>query len=329
MLRAVVLALPLACCASGPGGSVVSTSAGTTVATTTSTRPSVTTATGSTVTSSGSTPTTTSTASATSTTVATRPEDAIVAYLRPGVRYIGSCDGADATTDVGAYCSRLLDDQVTTRVYAIGLTFSEFDTFLRVDQVAGGWVVGATAPIDQTTGMQSPWSTSTTTAAEVACPPFGSTSAVRSSVGDDVVFSLVGASVRAGDHDCYERVVFEMQGDGPFPSWQVDELNGPFDAVDGPTLVAGARVKVWIAATNVVTDPSTALGYRLAWSLQGSSDSRVEWPGYTALRGVVFGSGGDEKDSSSFTIGLDQLRPFRVFTLTDPPRLVVDIHAPD
>lgn len=325
MLRVVALALPLACCASGPGGSVVSTSAVATAASTTSTRPSAATTTSSVVAATSSTSTTTSTA----TTVAASPDDAIVAYLRPGVRYIGSCDRADATTDIGAYCSRLLDDQGAIRVYAIGLTFSEFDTFLRVYQAAGGWVVGATAPIDQTKGMQSPWSTSTTTTAEAVCEPFGSTSAVRSSVGDDVVFSLVGASVRAGDHDCYERVVFEMQGDGPFPSWQVDELNGPFDAVDDPTLVAGARVKVWIAAANVVTDPSSALGYRLAWSLQGSSDARVEWPGYTALRGVVFGSGGDEKDSSSFTIGLDQLRPFRVFTLTDPPRLVVDIHAPD
>lgn len=311
---------------------MASTSAVITATTTTATRPPATTASSSAVptTSITSMPATSATTAPTSTTVATAsPDDAIAAYLRPGVRYIGSCERADAAADVGAYCSSLLEDQGTTRVYALGLTFSEFDTFLRLDRTAGGWVVGASAPIDQTTGMQSPWSATTTSVAEPACAPFGATGVVRSSPAADVVFGLVGASVRAGDHDCYERVVFEMQGDGPFPSWRVDQVNGPFDAVDGPTLECGARVRVWIAAANVVSDPSSALGYRFAWSLEGASGAKAEWPGYTALRGVVFGSGGDEKDSSSFTIGLDQMRPFRVFTLVDPPRLVVDIYAPD
>lgn len=76
------------------------------------------------------------------------PEEAIAALLEEaGLTYVGDCDTANLETDVGSYCSRLWEDRSDTIIYAAGLAFSEFGTWLLLAQSSGGdgWTVVDTA----------------------------------------------------------------------------------------------------------------------------------------------------------------------------------------
>ena len=53
-----------------------------------------------------------------------------------------------------------------------------------------------------------------------ACDPFGSTAEVTSS-DPNALSTLTGASMRVGQHPCYDRFVFQMRGSGTPPGWTV------------------------------------------------------------------------------------------------------------
>lgn len=71
------------------------------------------------------------------------PEDAIGAYLTSyELWYAGDCAFADASTDIGMYCSILYEDRGFQAIYLLGLTFSEADTWVLVGQYEdGSWLV--------------------------------------------------------------------------------------------------------------------------------------------------------------------------------------------
>ncbi len=71
------------------------------------------------------------------------PEDAIGGYLDSyGVAYAGDCGWADPNWDIGKYCSILYEDRGFQAIYLLGLTFSEVDSWVLVDQDANGdWLV--------------------------------------------------------------------------------------------------------------------------------------------------------------------------------------------
>jgi len=77
------------------------------------------------------------------------PEEAIGAYLASyGEEYAGDCALADPNTDIDMYCSMLYQDRAVEAVYAIGLTFSEADTWVLVGMYEdGSFVVNDAAPI--------------------------------------------------------------------------------------------------------------------------------------------------------------------------------------
>ena len=77
------------------------------------------------------------------------PEEAIGAYLASyGVRYAGDCALADPNADIDMYCSMLYQDRGVEAVYAVGLTFSEADTWILVGMYEdGSFVVNDAAPI--------------------------------------------------------------------------------------------------------------------------------------------------------------------------------------
>jgi hypothetical protein len=70
------------------------------------------------------------------------PEDAIAAaFTTTGQTYIGDCSTADPAKDVGSYCSLLIEDHGTYRVYGVGPVASEITDHLNVTQEGGQWVV--------------------------------------------------------------------------------------------------------------------------------------------------------------------------------------------
>jgi hypothetical protein len=70
------------------------------------------------------------------------PEDAIAtAFKTTGQHYIGECSKADPVNDIGSYCSLLVEDHGTYRVYGVGPVASEITDHVNVTMQSGKWVV--------------------------------------------------------------------------------------------------------------------------------------------------------------------------------------------
>jgi hypothetical protein len=120
--------------------------------------------------------------------------------------------------------------------------------------------------------------------------------------------------VRVGTHSLYDRVVFEF--DSGLPDAVIEGVLPPFYA-DGSGLeiqVAGsAFLKVTMhGASRVSPDGTETYG--------GSTNFQ---PGFDRLVQLI--EGGDFEAVSSWYLGLDGGGCFRVMTLADPSRLVIDI----
>ena len=68
--------------------------------------------------------------------------------LTAGMVYAGDCAATRSPDDIGKICSKLVDERGTLRAYLIGRTFSEFSTWVFVEQSATGWSVVGTSPLD-------------------------------------------------------------------------------------------------------------------------------------------------------------------------------------
>jgi hypothetical protein len=163
------------------------------------------------------------------------------------------------------------------------------------------------------TSAEGAGSSAATATEESGSTPFpGDTRAdVADAVDPD---GLTVTAVRAASHEGFDRVVFELSGSGT-PGWQVEY-------VDAPTAQgSGAAIDV----------PGAAY---LAVSLQGTSypyDSGAE----EVARGAVPVSGTDVVQGvfydatfegvSAAVIGTADQAPFRVYSLTGPSRVVVEV----
>jgi hypothetical protein len=128
---------------------------------------------------------------------------------------------------------------------------------------------------------------------------------------------LVGADIRTGDHDCYERVVVELTGSGDFPGYRVEyqddpitlgESEEPIDLLGDANLMI--RMGMWMQNME-------GAGYAGPTDVRPTNVDAIaqlylveNWEGMT-----IWG------------VGLDREHPFRVDVLSDPPRLVVDIQT--
>ncbi len=160
------------------------------------------------------------------------------------------------------------------------------------------------------------------TAARDGCPAFDATGASASSDDwtDDLSDRLWGVTMRVGTHECYDRWVLEFKGRGGMPGWSVTPHEASTFAVDGsgedlsPALAGSASLEVRFGAWY----DGTALD-RAAYD----GPMRVITGGFVAIQDARIV--GALEGVSQVGIGLDELRPYRVRWLEDPPRLVVDV----
>ncbi|HEU4489732.1 MAG TPA: hypothetical protein VFR74_02575 [Jiangellales bacterium] len=152
-----------------------------------------------------------------------------------------------------------------------------------------------------------------------ACESFGGTDPVTSA--DPLAMSsLTGASMRIGQHDCYERFVFEMAGTGEPPGWRVAYVD--------PLTADGSGEPVELAG-----DATLEVVVRV-WTVSEGEGAPTEIPpftgpddlvpaGYVALREArnLYAFEG----VTQIGLGLDRERPYRASLLEGPPRLVVDV----
>jgi hypothetical protein len=120
--------------------------------------------------------------------------------------------------------------------------------------------------------------------------------------------------VRVGTHDGYDRVVFEF--DSGLPDAVIEGVLAPFyaDASGLEIEVTGsAFLKVRMHGASKVS-PEGAVTYG------GSTNFEPEFDRLLQLL-----EGGDFEAESTWYLGLDGGSCFRVLTLSDPSRLVIDI----
>lgn len=122
-------------------------------------------------------------------------------------------------------------------------------------------------------------------------------------------------AVRAARHDGYDRVVFELDGrEAGAPGWTVEYVDDP--RRDG----SGDQVEVKGDTTLVVLIRGT--GYPFDTGVEEAERATVG-ADLEVVEDVVLGSV-FEGVYEAF-VGVDGERPFTVFRLADPARLVVDI----
>ncbi|WP_136520692.1 AMIN-like domain-containing (lipo)protein [Cellulomonas telluris] len=124
---------------------------------------------------------------------------------------------------------------------------------------------------------------------------------------------LTVVDVRTGEHDGFDRVVYELAGEG-LPGWRVGYVEQAVDDPSGePVAVDGdAILQVWITGTGYPFDTGHE---EFAQDLR-PDDGDVEH----VTRPLTF-----EAQTQSFVGVDDGARPFRVLLLQDPVRVVVDV----
>ncbi|WP_218027173.1 AMIN-like domain-containing (lipo)protein [Cellulosimicrobium cellulans] len=132
--------------------------------------------------------------------------------------------------------------------------------------------------------------------------------------------ALTVTDVRVGHHDGYDRVVFELGGTGT-PGWRVEYVDQPVDDGKGDvvTVDGDAYLQVMISGSGYPMDTGVD-EYAGPNPVRAGDDSEVE---EVLLRGVFEGY------TQAFVGVDDEQRPFRVFSLEDPTRVVVDVRDDD
>ena len=126
-------------------------------------------------------------------------------------------------------------------------------------------------------------------------------------------------SARTGRHECFDRVVFELNG--PADGYRVEYVPEVRTDGDGRRLaVAGGAVLRVRLLANVFDQ----LGHLHYARMPGDHVANVG--GYRTLRDVVYG--GCFEGNTTFGVGVRARLPFRVFTLAGPgshSRIVLDV----
>lgn len=125
-------------------------------------------------------------------------------------------------------------------------------------------------------------------------------------------------NIRAGRHDCYDRLVFDVRG-GNVTGYWVNYVNTMTEDPSGRVVPLRGGAKLSIAVQAPSYDTAGRPTYRYA-----NRAELVNVAGYRTFRQVAWA--GSFEGSTTIGLGVRARLPFRVFTL--PGRLVVDVaHA--
>jgi hypothetical protein len=209
-----------------------------------------------------------------------------------------ACGGSDAASP-------------TTTVSVAPSSSTSASTLLPVTSPA---TTPATTPATPPATAPATISTTPPTTTTAACPVFTDTD-VKADGFPGKLSGLVGADVRTGIQPCSERFVIELQGTGDFPGWWVRYQAAPLtdDPRGEPVQVAGSAFIV-VTVESWMTNME-GVGYH--------GPTRITPTNVAHIKELVLL--GDYESVTTWAIGLDSQRPFRVTTLDAPPRLVIDI----
>lgn len=154
-------------------------------------------------------------------------------------------------------------------------------------------------------------------AGDTAAPFRGGTAPVRVRGGEPTGPFLLRA-VRTARHAGYDRIVFEFSG-SVLPHHEVEYVRAPAQCGSGdPVRVAGG---VALVARFHGADAHAMRGDRMEPTI-ADRDRRPALGAVRQLRQIC-----DFEATIEWVMGLDGRRPFRVSSLRDPARVIVDVEA--
>lgn len=147
---------------------------------------------------------------------------------------------------------------------------------------------------------------------ETGVVSLGEADTARKTARPDSPAQLMVESVRVGSHDGFDRVVFDLVGDGE-PGWFIDYTPTPAQQGSGAAIPFDGGT-----ALNVNID-GTAYPFEL-----NRADPQIGTiPGTGSITEVI--SAGTFEGHSQFVVGIKEQRPYSVEVLQEPHRLVIDV----
>ena len=148
-------------------------------------------------------------------------------------------------------------------------------------------------------------------ASPAALPPLGNPDLARKQKDPEGPWRLAVAGVRVAEHERFDRVVFDLEGEG-LPGWFIDYTGTPTQQASGfPVEYEGAiALQVWIDGTP----------YPFELDIEAMEHTTVEGAGH--VTGVTFTSIFEGR--SEFVIGLEEQLPYSMSLLQSPTRIVID-----
>lgn len=126
---------------------------------------------------------------------------------------------------------------------------------------------------------------------------------------------VVVSDVRVGSHEGFDRVVFEIGGDGQ-AGWFIEYDDDPVSDGSGEPVEVAGGAALRVSLTNIATPEDAPEGVdRWEGDVAGPAGGVVT----EVVDDVVF------EGMHTFFVGVDEERPFRVARLSDPQRVVIDI----
>jgi hypothetical protein len=199
------------------------------------------------------------------------------------------------------------DGSLTTTTFAVTTTAPGSTT-------SDGATTTGAPPTTAPTTTGAPSTTTTTAVTTTTTAPFPGDTSPKSGAGD---FGLL-TGVRIGDHEGFTRIVFDFQ-EPSSPNWEFAYVPGPFEGMVEPE---GG----WVEGTAFLIARFQPSGTA---DISGADAVMT----YDGPRRIDVGVGSvvqlliveDFEASLWWAIGLSGEKPFRVGTMTGPPRIYVDI----
>ncbi len=169
--------------------------------------------------------------------------------------------------------------------------------------------------VTTTTGGATPVQTTSTTAAATTTTlkAFGNTAVSSPDTSPPALLT----DVQVGAHDGFERIVFRFGKFDTVPGYTVAHASGPFTQ-------DGSGQPVAVAGSGHIAVRLNAAAHSEAGQTTYTGSKRIQ--GHGSVTEVVML--GDFEGVVSWVIGTTNEKPFRVFTLEDPARVVVDVQSP-
>lgn len=162
-------------------------------------------------------------------------------------------------------------------------------------------------------GAENPDQVTMAASTKAGITPLGEASPAMKTLRPTKSSQLLVTNVRLGIHDSFERVVFDLEGEGD-PGWFVDYTDKPMQQGSGNLVQHSGRI-----ALNVNIDGTV---YPHELNHEDPEIQTVQGQGGFVSEVV---NAGTYEGRSQFFIGIDEARPYSVQVLEDPKRVVIDI----